>query len=125
MAFRSSTRRLAASITGAPISPSAFAGGATAEVASQLLPPLPLYRRLLRVHRKVLPIEMRVMGDEYIKVRTPVEYTTFLWREERANSKRVLVQRLSSAGHGLPTTHCTLSVFSASGRSTLTFTRRK
>ncbi|KAJ6786864.1 hypothetical protein PWT90_00005 [Aphanocladium album] len=32
-----------------------------------LLPPIPLYRRLLRAHRKFLPSEMRVLGDEYIK----------------------------------------------------------
>ncbi|KAK1600470.1 uncharacterized protein LY79DRAFT_533702 [Colletotrichum navitas] len=32
-----------------------------------LLPPIPLYRRLLRAHRKYLPSEMRVLGDEYIK----------------------------------------------------------
>ncbi|ATY62091.1 ACN9 family domain containing protein, putative [Cordyceps militaris CM01] len=32
-----------------------------------LLPPIPLYRRLLRAHRKFLPAEMRVLGDEYIK----------------------------------------------------------
>lgn len=32
-----------------------------------LLPPIPLYRRLLRAHRKHLPTEMRVLGDEYIK----------------------------------------------------------
>lgn len=32
-----------------------------------LLPPIPLYRRLLRAHRKHLPGEMRVLGDEYIK----------------------------------------------------------
>ena len=32
-----------------------------------LLPPIPLYRRLLRAHRKFLPTEMRVLGDEYIK----------------------------------------------------------
>lgn len=32
-----------------------------------LLPPLPLYRRLLRGHRKFLPQEMRVLGDQYIK----------------------------------------------------------
>lgn len=32
-----------------------------------LLPPIPLYRRLLRAHRKHLPQEMRVLGDEYIK----------------------------------------------------------
>ncbi|KAJ3499318.1 hypothetical protein NLG97_g413 [Lecanicillium saksenae] len=32
-----------------------------------LLPPIPLYRRLLRAHRKFLPSEMRILGDEYIK----------------------------------------------------------
>ncbi|KAF8856941.1 ACN9-domain-containing protein [Acephala macrosclerotiorum] len=32
-----------------------------------LLPPIPLYRRLLRAHRKHLPREMRLMGDEYVK----------------------------------------------------------
>ena len=32
-----------------------------------LLPPIPLYRRLLRAHRKLLPREMRLLGDEYIK----------------------------------------------------------
>lgn len=32
-----------------------------------ILPPLQLYRRLLRAHRTHLPKEMRVLGDEYIK----------------------------------------------------------
>lgn len=32
-----------------------------------LLPPIPLYRRLFRAHRRHLPAEMRVLGDEYIK----------------------------------------------------------
>ncbi|KAF2169723.1 hypothetical protein M409DRAFT_52232 [Zasmidium cellare ATCC 36951] len=32
-----------------------------------LLPPIPLYRRLLRAHRKHLPKEMRLLGDEYVK----------------------------------------------------------
>ncbi|KAL2270073.1 hypothetical protein VTJ83DRAFT_2257 [Remersonia thermophila] len=32
-----------------------------------LLPPIYLYRRLLRAHRKHLPPEMRVLGDEYVK----------------------------------------------------------
>ena len=32
-----------------------------------LLPPIPLYRRLLRGHRKHLDPEMRLLGDEYIK----------------------------------------------------------
>jgi hypothetical protein len=32
-----------------------------------LLPPIPLYRRILRAHRKKLPAEMRLLGDEYVK----------------------------------------------------------
>lgn len=32
-----------------------------------MLPPLVLYRRLLRAHRKFLPSEMRLLGDEYVK----------------------------------------------------------
>ena len=32
-----------------------------------LLPPIPLYRRLLRTHRLKLPREMRLLGDEYVK----------------------------------------------------------
>lgn len=32
-----------------------------------LLPPIPLYRRLLRAHRKFLDPQMRLLGDEYIK----------------------------------------------------------
>ncbi|KAF7541988.1 hypothetical protein G7Z17_g11827 [Cylindrodendrum hubeiense] len=32
-----------------------------------LLPPVHLYRRLLRAHRKHLPTDMRLLGDEYIK----------------------------------------------------------
>ncbi|GAA5982599.1 hypothetical protein JCM10908_006714 [Rhodotorula pacifica] len=60
MAFRVTLRRCAADIQN--LSPSA-----TSELAKELLPPLQLYRRLLRVHRKVLPVEMRLMGDEYVK----------------------------------------------------------
>lgn len=32
-----------------------------------LLPPMHLYRRLFRAHRKHLPHDMRLLGDEYIK----------------------------------------------------------
>ncbi len=32
-----------------------------------LLPPIPLYRRLLRAHRKHLDSRMRLLGDEYVK----------------------------------------------------------
>jgi len=54
--------------------------------ALALLPPIPLYRRLLRAHRKFLPREMRQLGDEYIKsefrahrnVENPVHIIGFL-----------------------------------------------
>ncbi|CAK1359471.1 Bifunctional NAD(P)H-hydrate repair enzyme [Cercospora beticola] len=36
-------------------------------VPPALLPPIPLYRRILRTHRKHLPKEMRLLGDEYVK----------------------------------------------------------
>lgn len=32
-----------------------------------LLPPIPLYRRILRAHRKHLDGDMRILGDTYIK----------------------------------------------------------
>lgn len=32
-----------------------------------LLPPIPLYRRLLRAHRKYLHAEERTLGDMYVK----------------------------------------------------------
>lgn len=32
-----------------------------------LLAPIPLYRRILRGHRKHLPNRMRLLGDEYVK----------------------------------------------------------
>ncbi|RQM06915.1 hypothetical protein DH86_00000058 [Scytalidium sp. 3C] len=35
-----------------------------------LLPPIPLYRRLLRAHRKHLPREMRLLGDESDSLRS-------------------------------------------------------
>lgn len=35
--------------------------------ALALLPPIPLYRRLLRIHRKKLGPEERVFGDTYLK----------------------------------------------------------
>ncbi|KAI8982716.1 ACN9-domain-containing protein [Trametes punicea] len=36
------------------------------EASATLLPPLPLYRRILRAHRH-LPYEMRSLGDDYVK----------------------------------------------------------
>jgi hypothetical protein len=46
---------------------SAGVGKAFKPVPLALLPPIPLYRRLLRAHRKCLPREMRLLGDEYVK----------------------------------------------------------
>ncbi|KAI0709933.1 ACN9-domain-containing protein [Earliella scabrosa] len=36
------------------------------EASATLLPPLPLYRRILRAHRN-LPYDMRSLGDDYVK----------------------------------------------------------
>lgn len=52
-----------------------------------LLPPIPLYRRLFRAHRKYLPREMRLLGDQYIQnefrahrdVENPVHIVCFYW----------------------------------------------
>ncbi|KAL7009775.1 hypothetical protein EMMF5_000683 [Cystobasidiomycetes sp. EMM_F5] len=51
--------RLAEAVSATPISAKA--------VSQSLLPPLVLYRRLLRAHRKHLPVEMKVLGDDYVK----------------------------------------------------------
>ncbi|KAF8597510.1 ACN9-domain-containing protein [Ceratobasidium sp. AG-I] len=53
-----SIRRLAQSISVKPLN--------LREASATLLPPKPLLRRLLRVHR-ALPIEMRSLGDDYVK----------------------------------------------------------
>jgi hypothetical protein len=48
--------------------PSAAGSGKGFKVAPMaLLPPIPLYRRLLRAHRKYLDGDMRILGDTYIK----------------------------------------------------------
>jgi hypothetical protein len=52
----------------------------------QVLPPIQLYRRLLRAHRKYLPAAARVIGDDYVKsefrrtkdVENPVHIIGFL-----------------------------------------------
>ncbi|KAI1330290.1 ACN9-domain-containing protein [Xylariaceae sp. FL0255] len=62
------------------------AGNALKPAPLAILPPIPLYRRLLRAHRKHLPAEMRLLGDEYIKaefrahreVENPVHLIGFL-----------------------------------------------
>lgn len=56
-----SSRRLLASAT------SARGGNGLRPEPLALLPPIPLYRRLFRAHRRHLPQQMRVLGDEYIK----------------------------------------------------------
>jgi hypothetical protein len=57
-AMRSSARLMASAMSTAKgLSPGPMA----------LLPPIYLYRRLLRAHRKHLPSEMRLLGDEYVK----------------------------------------------------------
>jgi len=55
--------RLLASPTTTPIS--LTPGSKPAPLA--LLPPIPLYRRLLRIHRKKLEPEARLFGDTYVK----------------------------------------------------------
>ncbi|KAJ8072026.1 hypothetical protein PM082_015584 [Marasmius tenuissimus] len=50
--------RLAESVSSRPLS--------LQEANATLLPPKPLYRRLLRAHR-YLPQEMRLLGDDYVK----------------------------------------------------------
>ncbi|XXG93858.1 hypothetical protein Hte_000107 [Hypoxylon texense] len=64
----------------------AAAGNGLKPAPMALLPPIPLYRRLFRAHRKHLPQEMRLLGDEYIKaefrahrnVENPVHLIGFL-----------------------------------------------
>lgn len=56
-----STLRLSA----APVTPPFRPGQRAPQLA--LLPPIPLYRRLLRIHRKKLGPEERVFGDSYLK----------------------------------------------------------
>jgi hypothetical protein len=59
-----------------------------------LLPPIPLYRRLLRGHRKYLPQDMRLLGDEYIKaefrahrnVENPVQLVSYTFAHELCRS---------------------------------------
>ncbi|KAK6355170.1 acetate non-utilizing protein 9 [Orbilia brochopaga] len=38
-----------------------------AKNALALLPPIPLYRRILRAHRRHLPPEARALGDHYVR----------------------------------------------------------
>ncbi|KAH7912821.1 ACN9-domain-containing protein [Hygrophoropsis aurantiaca] len=56
--MHASIRRFATSVTSKPLNLKA--------TSATLLPPIPLYRSLLRAHRG-LPIEMRSLGDDYVK----------------------------------------------------------
>lgn len=80
-------------------------------VPMALLPPIPLYRRILRAHRKHLPHEMRVLGDKYVmaefrahrNVDNPVHIVGFLsewqmyvqsiegdaWRGEKMDKSKI------------------------------------
>lgn len=61
-----SSRLLAtASRVGSQTTTSTLPGGRNVPLA--LLPPIPLYRRILRSHRLHLPRQMRLLGDEYVK----------------------------------------------------------
>ncbi|KII89676.1 hypothetical protein PLICRDRAFT_39813 [Plicaturopsis crispa FD-325 SS-3] len=77
MSLRPTLARLAESVTTKPLN--------LREASATLLPPLPLYRSLLRAHRS-LPREMRSLGDDYVKaefrrhrtVNNPVHIIGFL-----------------------------------------------
>ena len=56
-----------------------------------LLPPIPLYRRLFRTHRKFLTKEMRLLGDEYIRHE---------FREHQRIENPMHIVRLSASGSG-------------------------
>ena len=57
--------RLSPRLLAAPAPPPPASAFQSLPVA--ILPPLPLYRRLLRAHRQFLPPDMRILGDQYIK----------------------------------------------------------
>ncbi|KAM5462333.1 hypothetical protein MferCBS49748_006564 [Microsporum ferrugineum] len=42
-------------------------GSGLRQTPMALLPPIPLYRRLLRAHRRKLPADLRFLGDSYVK----------------------------------------------------------
>ncbi|KAG0144376.1 hypothetical protein CROQUDRAFT_660045 [Cronartium quercuum f. sp. fusiforme G11] len=74
--MRPSLRQLASSLTISPLS----------NASVSLLPAIPLYRRLLRIHRTALPSEMRSLGDVYVKdefrrcrsIENPIQIIGFL-----------------------------------------------
>ncbi|KAI0703777.1 ACN9-domain-containing protein [Cytidiella melzeri] len=56
--LRTTAVRLAESVSKAPLT--------LQQAGASLLPPIPLYRALLRAHRR-LSIDMRSLGDDYVK----------------------------------------------------------
>lgn len=93
-------------------SPSSLGSSPTLNPAPlALLPPVPLYRRLLRAHRKHLDHEKRLLGDEYIRsefrahrnVENPIHIVGFLkewqmyaqqvegdsWRGEKLDTDKI------------------------------------
>lgn len=57
--------RVSPRLLASPITPPFKPGNAAPKLA--ILPPIPLYRRLLRIHRKRLAPMERVWGDRYLK----------------------------------------------------------
>ncbi|CAL8578838.1 Bifunctional NAD(P)H-hydrate repair enzyme [Xanthoria parietina] len=76
--------RLAIRLLASPSTLGSSTGLSPAPLA--LLPPIPLYRRILRAHRKFLKTNMRLLGDEYVKsefrnhksVENPIHIVGFL-----------------------------------------------
>ncbi|KAK5078425.1 hypothetical protein LTS08_002729 [Lithohypha guttulata] len=57
--------KVSARLLASPVTPRFRPGRSAPKLA--VLPPIPLYRRLLRIHRKRLGPEERIMGDLYLK----------------------------------------------------------
>lgn len=57
--------RISPRLLASPVTPRLKPGSSQPRLA--VLPPIPLYRRLLRIHRKRLGPEERIMGDLYLK----------------------------------------------------------
>ena len=72
--------------------PSTMSSKSSLSEAVALLPPLQLYRRILRVHRRKLDPEMRILGDLYVKSE---------FRAHRSVENPVHIVRLSNGGGGM------------------------
>ncbi|KAG5351107.1 hypothetical protein E4T56_gene10309 [Termitomyces sp. T112] len=91
--MRHSLVRLAQSVTTQPLN--------LQEASATLLPPIPLYRQLLRAHRS-LPREMRSLGDNYIKAefRRHKEVTNPAYIIGFLSQWKVYLDGLPKAGNG-------------------------